>query len=900
MSAQSKNGSLTLRRVFAGGGFGLPISATLLALCAPFAVTAAEADDQPMPAETEAASPAAEVPAEAGEMPPVADDEAMDEEGDDASPGADDGRSPAEQALDAYAQESELLLNGKGAAAEFHFNQGVGYLTRGNLIKAVEELRLAVDYEPDNELYRKKLEQARMLSGSSENPYQFGIDNTAAQVDVLHQSLMVDIQRQIEIGEAHLHKGEYNQAEFAFQRARTRLEVLPYADQRKPALLRQVEQLLAQTKQERVHQELAHEQNVRDQAAQIEGRKAAIRDKIERMRIEQRLSQALKALERRDYDKCILLCEQILRENRAEPRAHELLVKARRDRHVYLRQITADKWDEEHKLLSEEIRRSMLPMNDLVVYPDNWAEIDATRRAPTQAGEIEEEGWKKDIERKLEQKLTLNFPDLGIDEVVEFLQRNTSVNFVLDPQVSPADIPPINMKLEDVKLSNALQFIMLNTGLRYSLQGEAVYISNEEGLRGDIYMRVYGIRDLTLGLTQFPGPTIDIPEPGGTGAELVPEIADENAQEIDDFMEIIEQIIPADLWVDGTGIDEWNGSLVVTQTSDVHDQIEELLRTLRNQQAVQINVKVRFLTVENSLLEEIGFDWNNFRGPPGWQDFPPPAAGPNPNFGRVTPPWWLGGYWADDFNAPRNIFGAQLTNDLQDYAGDDSLGTDGGFNGSFQIYEDPEGFLARLALKAVEKDRRTNTLIAPNLTLMSGQRAHIVRMNQQAYIADFDVVGEQYDPIVTVLSYGTVLDVEAVASADRRFITMTLQPTNSEVTAWRRFGTDIEDFGGVNVINTDRDGNNLSAIGEDFPILVPELAFRQVQTSVTIPDGGSLLIAGMTESRSARAHTGIPVLSHIPFIGRLFSKNGRAETEMKDLIYVEGNIVLFDEIEANL
>ena len=104
--------------------------------------------------------------------------------------------------------------------------------------------------------------------------------------------------------------------------------------------------------------------------------------------------------------------------------------------------------------------------------------------------------------------MTLNFPELTIEEVVDFLRRNTNVNFVLDPQVSGDDIAPITMSLQDVKLRNALEFIMLNTGLKYSLQGEAVFVSNEDGLRGDVFMRVYDVRDLTLGLTQFPGPRL--------------------------------------------------------------------------------------------------------------------------------------------------------------------------------------------------------------------------------------------------------------------------------------------------------------------------------------------------------------------------------------------------------
>jgi type II secretory pathway component GspD/PulD (secretin) len=59
-------------------------------------------------------------------------------------------------------------------------------------------------------------------------------------------------------------------------------------------------------------------------------------------------------------------------------------------------------------------------------------------------------------------------------------------------------------------------------------------------------------------------------------------------------------------------------------------------------------------------------------------------------------------------------------------------------------------------------------------------------------------------------------------------------------------------------------------------------------------------IAGMTLGSSARSHAGIPFLSHIPFLGRLFSKNGRSEREFKDLVYVEGKIILFEEIEAGL
>ena len=138
--------------------------------------------------------------------------------------------------------------------------------------------------------------------------------------------------------------------------------------------------------------------------------------------------------------------------------------------------------------------------------------------------------------------------------------------------------------------------------------------------------------------------------------------------------------------------------------------------------------------------------------------------------------------------------------------------------------------------------------------------------------------------------------MHAVASADKKYITLTLRPTNAQVTLWRRFGEAVPDggFPGGNVTSTG------PGIANGNPLLVPQLSYQSVRTSVTIPDGGSMMIAGMTNGESRRAHSGVPFLSHIPFRGRLFSRNGRAETELKTLVMVSADVILFDEIEKSL
>jgi general secretion pathway protein D len=425
-------------------------------------------------------------------------------------------------------------------------------------------------------------------------------------------------------------------------------------------------------------------------------------------------------------------------------------------------------------------------------------------------------------------------------------------------------------------------------------------------------MKLYDIRDLTHAMASFPGPDLDIPEPGGVGSRLLPPIEPDTAPEINEFIEIIRAVVSPATWEnEGVAIEEYNGSMVITQTVDVHKQVEDLLRTLRNQKGTQIHVKVKFLTVENSLLEEIGVNWQNFNYPSATNRTPaqPPTPGSLPGVAEDAQgnPIPFGAYHQQG----SVVAAANVNNILQPYTTANSLprgDSPGGLTFQTQHWRLVDDFHVSAILTAVEKERRGNITFEPDVTLFNGQQAHIVHINQQAYIADYDVNQGQYDPIVSTLSYGTVLDVQAIASADKKYITLTLRPTNAQVVSWRRFGPalnqnnfidgggDGTSVGGAPVVGN----GNQTGVAEGNPLLIPEISYQSVRTSVTIPDGGSLILAGMTNGESARSHGGIPFLSHIPFLGRLFSRNGRTETELKTLIMLQADVVVFEEIESKL
>ena len=824
---------------------------------------------------------------------------------------ADKPSPAADQALKEYADSGGADRQGAAAAANYYHDRGMKAMSEGRMDDAIRDLTIAVDWQPQDPKYRAALDQAQAIAGVSRDPRTVQINRTADELHVKQQQLRVEASAKKDEGKKALEAGDYAEAERAFSLALTRLESLPFADPSREAEEREVESLIVIARERREKQELKDAASRNDQARDRQQELRDIGLKIERDRIDAMLKRAQKARERRDYDDAILLCEQILKINRAEDRANSLLIKCRRERHVYLRQITADRWDEEHKLLSEQIRTAMLPQLELITYSPEWPQIDAMRSAPVRGLEEQGEAWRKEINNQLEQEITLDFQDHDLVDVVDFLQKLTNVNIVLDPQVVAAAPPPVTLRVEAMKLRYVVDFIMKLTGLSYTLRDEALYITNAAGLRGDVFMKLYDIRDLTHAMASFPGPDLDIPEPGGVGSRLLPPIQPDTAPEINEFIEIIQKVVSPASWAnEGVAIEDYNGSMVVTQTADVHKQVEELLRTLRNQKGTQIHVKVKFLTVENSLLEEIGVNWQNFSFPAdanGQAGGPVPplpgqAALPAPANGNVP----FGAYHQQG----SVIAAANVNNVLQPYATANSLpaNNQGGLTFQTQHWRMVDDFHVSAILHAVEKDRRGNITFEPDVTLFNGQQAHIVHINQQAYIADYDVNQGQYDPIVSTLSYGTVLDVQAIASADKKYITLTLRPTNAQVTSWRRFGPALNNN---NFVDGNGDGTsvggapvvgngNQTGVAEGNPLLIPQISYQSVRTSVTIPDGGSLILAGMTNGESARSHAGIPFLSHIPFLGRLFSSNGRIETELKTLILLQADVVIFEEIESRL
>lgn len=272
-----------------------------------------------------------------------------------------------------------------------------------------------------------------------------------------------------------------------------------------------------------------------------------------------------------------------------------------------------------------------------------------------------------------------------------------------------------------------------------------------------------------------------------------------------------------------------------------------VINQLKVELSSQINIQVRVVEVSRTLSHELGFDWaatlNSGSG--AWGIMTGSAArGFAPTTDTINPSLF-------DSVTGKN-FSSLIPGRTTSTFAAGGMTTRGRFTmGGLISALSAEGFASVLA--------------EPNLTAMSGESA--------AFAAGGEV------PIVIITnnnvqidfkSYGVILRMTpTLLSANR--ISLHIAPEVSELT---------ED-GAVTLQG----------------ISIPALKVRRADTTVELASGQSFALAGMLRSTQAQTISGVPGLSSIPLLGRLFEHEVSAKDETELVILVTANVV--DPVAAN-
>jgi general secretion pathway protein D len=325
--------------------------------------------------------------------------------------------------------------------------------------------------------------------------------------------------------------------------------------------------------------------------------------------------------------------------------------------------------------------------------------------------------------------------------------------------------------------------------------------------------------------------------------------------------------------------------------------VQNLFEKLREARTIQVSIEARFITVNTGFLSQIGVDLDFYfnigsevGGPSGGS-----ATTTDPFTGAQVPlrnpsSWTQAGYnpdaWSNrvspvNLNQASTVFANVFNQSTNVPNGIGTLITAPAMSIAGTFLDDLQ---VDFLIQATQAHSSTRTLTAPRITLSNGQRAYVSVATQQAYIAGVEpVVSENTSGLQPVINYaptGTVLDVDATVSHDRRYVTITLRPQVTSLNGAIRE---------VPVVS----GDSIAFVG------LPNLTVQQLETTVSVPDGGTLLIGGQKLSGEIEREMGVPVISKLPVINRAFTNKGKLRDESTLLILVKPTIIIQDEAEKD-
>lgn len=576
-----------------------------------------------------------------------------------------------------------------------------------------------------------------------------------------------------------------------------------------------------------------------------------------------------------------------------------------------------------------DLRESEIPWYNIINYPRDWRALTANRDrfGPSATGETDID---RIVNEKLRKKINkLDFADIPFDGVIQFMREISNANIDVNwTALTSAGIDratsKVTVHLTDVTFDKALRVILsgLGTGnLSYMVNDGVITISTKEDLNLHTQVRVYDISDLIIRVPNFTAPRLDLNSSGnqsgnnggGGGGSIFGDTnsssggqnGGSNNQGEDNFPKkseiitgliasITETVDPTSWKVNGGTVGamkEVNSRLVVTQTADNQAAIVNLLAQLREMQSLQIAIEARFISVSSGFLETIGLNLDvffNIGSSLGGNVIRDPATGAivgpkDPWTGAIVPNNSSPSGWGPDPDSSgtnNHWTPIPIIQNHRTFANMIGRGTGIGAEVTAPAISSSGTFLddvqVNYLIEATQADSRTRTLTAPRVTIFNTQRAYVTVGTMQAYVSEFEpVVSDNavaLRPTIAFVPTGSLLDVEGTVSADRRYVTLTVRPQVSVLNSLTSLS-----FGAGPTAGT---------------IQLPNVTIQQLETTVYVPDGGTLLVGGQKLASQLEREEGVPILSKVPVINRLFTNRGMQRDEQTLLILIKPKIII--------
>ena len=290
---------------------------------------------------------------------------------------------------------------------------------------------------------------------------------------------------------------------------------------------------------------------------------------------------------------------------------------------------------------------------------------------------------------------------------------------------------------------------------------------------------------------------------------------------------------------------------------------EQVLNMLSITGKDQVMLKVRIVEMQRNVIKQLGVNFNAVLNQVGEPQY---MIGNVPKFGinGAIMGGFTGGYDLNTTKQPKSTLVNPITGEATDI---DVVDRNYPLSQITDTAGDPGLNKANAMIQAFERVGLVRTLAEPNLTAVSGESAKFLAGGEYPV-----PVGQDNDGRVTVTfkPFGVGLGFTPVVLSGGR-IALRLSTEVSELTTAGAFSI----------------GNGNGSAG----LTIPALNVRRAETSVELPSGGSMMIAGLLQENTKQAIDSLPGMMNLPVLGALFRSRDYISGETELVVIVTPYLV---------
>lgn len=693
----------------------------------------------------------------------------------------------------------------------------------------------------------------------------------------------VEVELLIERAQRELIAGELSLAEGSLQNALRRIETLNTSD--RGELRERVEMQWDRLAVRRHESDQQQHERLR-RAAQ--GEALAARDALiaqDRSRFEERLERII-TLRQQGFGELALESARILVADHPTSAVAQALYTRLLDQAHAKRKLDADARQAEiRQEVAHNIGRILLPTgwDGMPVFPEDWASR-AGRVWQVLGDELPVESLA--LRNSLQERVNVEFRGLEPALCLDQLSGRTGLNMVVSTEVRADPGNDVTLVARNMRIDHVLDWIANQGDLHWRIEENAVFLSRDRDER--VFRRLYDIGALLYAVPDMPGRDLGFTGGGEDDAFSFAEEFADPASGIagEDLIDLIVTTLGEGLWAEEPhGLIVHAGQLLASGTAAMHHQLELFLRQLQDSEDIMVHVETHWLRLRKGFVEEIGvrlLDNGSFGLPPV-----PPGSYLNER-----------GYDGHGYYSTNRDQGWTSSGVIDHrLPWQQSAGVGAGMTLSY-------GLLGSIGLaavfEAVEQKQQARILRSMGVTVRNGTLGSAFIGGSRGYISDYEIVvsgndSGYPDPVLSSINFGQSIAVRPLVSADRKYVSLDIEPALIDVSINQAQFTTI-----IQQTVRDSDPRLVYLYEVEFPIGLPETTLYAAHTRIMIPDRGSVLVGGFREKLRESARASVPVLGNIPFLGRLFGRRGRFESDSDVYLLTTARIIHYPELETQL